>query len=268
MLVVIKGAGDLATGIACCLHRCGFKLIMTETALPTTVRCTVAFSQAVYQGGAEVEGVQARLAASPEEALALTRKGLVAVLIDPEAKVVETLRPDALVDAILAKQNLWTRLSDAPCVVGVGPGFTPGMDCHAAVETQRGHDLGRVLWDRPPAPDTGIPGDIGGYTVERLLRAPAEGVFTPAARIGDLVEAGQPVGYVDGRPMQTQISGVLRGLLPEGTPVCLGMKAGDVDPRCRSEHCFTVSDKARAVAGGVLEAILAQRCGKESSHAL
>ena len=236
MLVVIKGAGDLATGIACRLFRCGFALVMTETARPTTVRCTVAFSQAVYRGSAQV---------------------------DPSGTSVEALRPDVVVDAVLAKRNLGTHLTDASCVVGVGPGFLPGRDCHAAVETQRGHDLGRVLWDRAPASNTGVPGEIGGYTVERLLRAPADGVFLPAARIGDLVEAGQPVGYVEGTPMRAQISGVLRGLLPDGTPVHTGMKAGDIDPRCRREHCFSVSDKARAVGGGVLEAILTQYHRKE-----
>ena len=175
----------------------------------------------------------------------------------------EALRPDVVVDAVLAKRNLGTHLTDASCVVGVGPGFLPGRDCHAAVETQRGHDLGRVLWDQAPASNTGVPGEIGGYTVERLLRAPADGVFLPAARIGDLVEAGQPVGYVEGTPMRAQISGVLRGLLPDGTPVHTGMKAGDIDPRCRREHCFSVSDKARAVGGGVLEAILTQYHRKE-----
>lgn len=256
MLVVIKGAGDLATGIACRLHAAGFDLVMTETAQPTTVRCTVAFSQAVYQGSAQVEGVQARLAASAEEAAALAKAGIVAVLVDPEATAVAALQPAAVVDAILAKRNLGTRITDAPCVIGVGPGFTPGLDCHAAVETQRGHDLGRVLWDRSPAPNTGIPGNIGGYTLERLLRAPADGIFTPAARIGDTVDAGQAVGYVAGVAMTAQITGVLRGLLPAGTPVHKGMKSGDVDPRCRREHCFSVSDKARAVGGGVLEAIM------------
>ena len=161
-------------------------------------------------------------------------------------------------DAILAKKNLGTALTDAPAVVGVGPGFTPGVDCHAAVETQRGHDLGRVLWDRPPAPNTGVPGDIGGYTIERLLRAPAEGTFVPLAAIGDTVQAGQTVGRVGEAPMRAQITGVVRGLLPEGTKVFAGMKAGDVDPRCRREHCFSVSDKARAVGGGVLEALMCQ----------
>lgn len=256
MLVVIKGAGDLATGVACRLFTCGFSVVMTETARPTTVRCTVAFSQAVYRGEALVEGIPARLAASPEEALFFTRRGFVAVLVDERARVVPTLRPDALADVILAKRNLGTSIADAPAVVAVGPGFTPGLDCHAAVETQRGHNLGRVLWDRPPAPDTGVPGYIGGYTVERLLRAPADGIFLPASRIGDTVAAGQTVGFVGDHPMTARITGTLRGLLPEGTPVTTGMKSGDIDPRCRPEHCFSVSDKARAVGGGVLEAIL------------
>lgn len=203
-----------------------------------------------------MEGLRAVLAKGPEEALALTREGFAAVLVDPEAACVPALRPAGVVDAILAKRNLGTALTDAPAVVGVGPGFTPGVDCHAAVETQRGHDLGRVLWERPPAPNSGVPGEIGGYTVERLLRAPAAGLFQPAASIGDTVSAGQVVGTVAGVPMTAQIDGVLRGLLPEGTPVSAGMKAGDVDPRCRREHCFSVSDKARAVGGGVLEALL------------
>ena len=256
MLIVVKGAGDLATGIACRLFRSGFSVVMTETARPTTVRCTVAFSQAVYRAAAEVEGISAALVRTPEEALACTQTGRVAVLVDPEGACVSALRPDGMVDAILAKKNLGTAMTDAPAVVGVGPGFTPGVDCHAAVETQRGHDLGRVLWERPPAPNSGVPGEIGGYTVERLLRAPAAGLFQPAASIGDTVSAGQVVGTVAGVPMTAQIDGVLRGLLPEGTPVSAGMKAGDVDPRCRREHCFSVSDKARAVGGGVLEALL------------
>lgn len=256
MLVVIKGAGDLATGVACRLYQCGFSVVMTETAQPTTVRCTAAFSQAVYQGEAVVEDIPSRLASTTEEALALTRQGFVSVLVDEEARAVAALGPEAVVDAILAKRNLGTTLTDAPAVVGVGPGFTPGVDCHAAVETQRGHHLGRVLWDRAPAENTGVPGNIGGYTVERLLRAPADGLFVPDAQIGDTVAAGQTVGYVGSSPMKAQIAGTLRGLLPEGTPVHAGMKSGDVDPRCCRENCFSVSDKARAVGGGVLEAIL------------
>ncbi|NLO85101.1 MAG: EF2563 family selenium-dependent molybdenum hydroxylase system protein [Clostridiales bacterium] len=263
MLIVIKGAGDLATGIACRLFRSGFDVIMTETAQPTTVRCTVAFSPAVYVGKAEVEGIHAVLAKTPDEALTIAQSRAIAILIDPLAHVISQLHPFAVVDSILAKHNLGTSITDAPCVVGVGPGFTPGKDCHAAVETQRGHDLGRVLLDRSPTANTGIPGDIGGYTTERLLRAPAAGTFVPLAQIGDHVEKGQAVGRIGDSLMLAQITGVLRGLLPEGTPVHEGMKSGDIDPRCRKEHCYSISDKARAVGGGVLEAILSMH----ASHA-
>ena len=256
MLIVIKGAGDLATGIACRLFRAGCSVVMTETAQPTTVRCTVAFSQAVYRKAAEVEGITALLVQSAQEALDCVRASKVAVLVDPEGACVPALKPDGVVDAILAKRNLGTARTDAPAVVGVGPGFTPGADCHAAVETQRGHDLGRVLWDHPPAPNTGIPGDIGGYTVERLLRAPAAGTFVPLAAIGDRVEAGQPVAEVAGEVARARLTGVVRGMLPAGLAVTRGMKAGDIDPRCEARHCFTVSDKARAIAGGVLEGLL------------
>ena len=258
MLIVVKGAGDLATGIACGGAGGGCAGVMTDPAPPTPGRGRGPFSQAVYRKAAEVEGITALLVQSAQEALDCVRSGKVAVLVDPEGACVPALKPDGVVDAILAKKNLGTALPDAPAVVGVGPGFTPGVDCHAAVETQRGHDLGRVLWDRSPAPNTGVPGDIGGYTTERLLRAPTEGTFVPLATIGDTVQAGQTVGRVGDAPMKAQITGVVRGLLPEGTPVFAGMKAGDVDPRCRREHCFSVSDKARAVGGGVLEALMCQ----------
>ena len=256
MLVLIKGAGDLATGTAVRLRRAGISVVMTDLARPTAVRRTVAFCQCMYDGTSVVEGVAARRAAGPEETRAVLAAGEVPVLADPGADILKELPFDAVVDAILAKRNLGTNITDAPIVLALGPGFAAGVDCHGVVETQRGHDLGRVLWDRPPAPNSGVPGEIGGYTVERLLRAPAAGLFQPAASIGDTVSAGQVVGTVAGVPMTAQIDGVLRGLLPEGTPVSAGMKAGDVDPRCRWEHCFSVSDKARAVGGGVLEALL------------
>jgi xanthine dehydrogenase accessory factor len=177
---------------------------------------------------------------------------------------VKRFSPDALVDAIMAKKNVGTAIRDAPAVIGVGPGFTAGIDCHAVVETQRGHTLGRVLTEGSALPNTGVPGDIGGYTVERLLRSPADGIFEAKANIGDPVKKGGIVAAVNGLPdraehqveIRAEIDGILRGLLPSGIPVVKGMKAGDVDPRCEVFHCFTVSDKALAVAGGVLEAIL------------
>lgn len=258
MIVLIKGAGDLASGIACRLHRSGFGVIMTDIEKPTAVRCTVSFSRAVYEGVATVEDISARLAANTQEAMEIAERGEIAILVDPECRCLETIRPDALVDAIINKTNTGTTINDAPAVVGVGPGFTAGVDCHSAVETQRGHDLGRVLYTGSPQPNTGIPGEIGGYSVERIVRAPADGIFEPVAKISDIVEAGQVLAYVDSQPVRALISGVLRGLLPAGTRVHAGMKAGDIDPRCRAENCFSVSDKARAIGGGVLEAILGQ----------
>lgn len=256
MTVLIRGAGDLATGIALRLHRAHFHVIMTEIAQPTAIRRTVSFSEAVRLGRTEVEGVRAVLAQSPEQALALAEGGAVAVLVDPAGESIPVLRPEALVDAILAKRNLGTRITDAPVVIGVGPGFTVGVDCHAAVETMRGHDLGRALYKGSPIENTGIPGLIGGFAGERVLRAPADGLFVPCRQIGDRVQPGEVAGTVNGVPMRCTVGGVLRGILCEGTPVTKGMKSGDVDPRCELSHCYRASDKALAVGGGVLEAIL------------
>ena len=178
------------------------------------------------------------------------------MLADPGCACREALAPDALVDAILAKRNLGTRITDAPVVVGVGPGFTAGEDCHAVIETMRGHTLGRVIYSGSAIPNTNVPGLIGGFAGERVLRAPADGAFRSVRRIGDLVKAGDVAGYVSGEPMVCTIDGVLRGLIAGGIPVRKGMKSGDVDPRGNVKNCYTVSDKATAVGGGVLEAIL------------
>lgn len=255
MLIFIRGAGDLATGIACRLFRSGFPIVMTDIALPTAIRRTVAFSTAIYQGKTVVEGIQAELAQDSEEALKITREGKIAVLIDPAGENISRLNPTVVVDSIMAKINTGTRIEDAPVVIGIGPGFQAGVDCHAAVETQRGHDLGRVLYEGSPMPNTGVPGNVAGETVERLIRSTADGNFTPVSAIGDTVEAGQAVAYVENIPVYANIHGILRGILPAGTPVVKGMKSGDVDPRCKLEHCYTVSDKALAIGGGVLEAI-------------
>ena len=214
MLVVIRGAGDIATGIALRLWRAG------------------------------------------KQAADLLKEGVIPVLADPEGSCIPVLKPDAVVDAILAKKNLGTKITDAPVVVGVGPGFTAGVDCHAVVETMRGHTLGRVYHQGSALPNTGIPGLIGGFAGERVLRAPADGVFHQLLDIGAQVKMGDVAATVDGEPMICTLDGVLRGILPEGTPVHKGMKAGDIDPRCAVEHCYTASDKALAVGGGVLEAIL------------
>ena len=255
MLVVIRGGGDIATGIALRLHRAGMEVVICETACPTAIRRTVCFSEAVRLGEAVVEGVTARRA-DLEEVPDILAQGVIPVLVDPTGACIDPLVSDAVVDAILAKRNLGTTIDMAPVVVAAGPGFTAGVDCHAVVETMRGHYLGRVIYEGSALPNTNIPGLIGGYAGERVLRAPADGVFVGAKRIGDRVEAGDVAGYVDGAPMACTIGGVLRGLLADGVPVTKGMKSGDVDPRCEEAHCRCASDKALAVGGGVLEAIL------------
>ncbi len=256
LTVLIRGAGDIASGIAMRLHRAGMQIVMTEIARPTTIRRTVAFSDAVVNGEQTVEDVTALRAETWEEAALYMDEGRIPVLVDPDCACRAFLKPDVLVDAILAKYNLGTSITDAPIVIGVGPGFTAGVDCHAAIETMRGHTLGRAYYRGGTLPNTNIPGLIGGFAGERVLRAPADGVFQGSRRIGDRVEAGETVGFVAGQPMKATISGVLRGLLADGVSVKKGMKSGDVDPRGRAEYCSLVSDKALSVAGGVLEAIL------------
>ncbi|GHT65075.1 molybdenum hydroxylase [Spirochaetia bacterium] len=262
MFVIIKGAGDLASGIALRLHHAHFDIAMTEIAVPLAVRRTVCFSQAVYEGCAKVEDVTAVLVkdeAGMREAFA---KKQIALFIDPDAEIVSRFKPDAVVDAIMAKKNLGTGINDAPVVIGIGPGFTAGIDCHGVIETKRGHTIGRVITKGSALPNTGIPGDIGGYTIERLLRAPADGSFEARAEIGDQVKKGDVAAVVrtaggESFPVYAEIEGILRGLLPSGIAVTQGLKAGDIDPRCEKFHCFTVSDKALSIAGGALEAILA-----------
>lgn len=256
MLVVIRGAGDLATGIALRLWRAHIRVVMTDLERPTAIRRTVCFSQAIVHGEARVENIVARRAFCAEEALAHLERGIIPVLPDAEGKCIPVLKPDVVVDAILAKRNLGTKITDAPVVIGVGPGFTAGEDCHAVVETMRGHTLGRVIHQGSAIPNTGIPGLIGGFAGERVLRAPADGVFHPMLEIGAQVKMGDIAAMVGDQPMVCTLNGVLRGILAEGTPVHKGMKAGDIDPRCEVSHCYCASDKALAIGGGVLEAIL------------
>lgn len=256
MLVVIRGAGDIATGIALRLYRAGMQVVMCDLAQPTSIRRTVCFSEAIRLGETTIEGVRGVLCKDAEVARLAAQSACVAVMADPEASCVSDLHPDVLVDAILAKRNLGTTRGMAPVVIGVGPGFTAQVDVDAAVETMRGHYLGRVYYTGSPLPNTAIPGLIGGYAGERVLRAPADGTFTPCVKIGDEVKAGTVCGTVAGEPMVATIDGVVRGLLQEGVPVTRGMKSGDVDPRCHPEYITMASDKALAVGGGVLEAIL------------
>lgn len=260
-LVVVRGAGDLATGCIVRLVRAGFRVAALETARPSSIRRTVCLSEAMYEDRAEVEGVRAVRAGSVEEFKALLeRPGPVPILDDPHCAVLPMLRPLALVDAIIAKRNLGTRIGMAEVVVALGPGFTAGEDADAVVETNRGHDLGRVLLSGRAEADTGRPGMIGGHGVERVLHAPVAGVVGNLKRIGDPVRAGEPVLSIIGSEGRVElaagIDGMLRGLIRPGFQAHAGLKVADVDPRGRREHCFTVSDKAMAVAGGVLEALL------------
>lgn len=257
MLAVIRGAGDIASAIALRLHSCGASVVMTEIAHPLTVRRTVAFSEAVRLGKTQVEGVTAVLVASVSEAAALLARGHdIPVLVDPACTCVDALALDVVVDAVLAKRNLGTRRDMAPVVIGVGPGFTAGVDCHAVVETMRGHTLGRAYYEGAALANTAVPGLIGGFAGERVLRAPCDGAFRGVRAIGDHVECGQVVAYVGDAPVAATLTGVLRGLIADGVPVRRGLKCGDVDPRDDSSYCNLVSDKGLAVAGGVLEAIL------------
>ncbi len=255
MKILIKGAGDLATGIAIRLVRAGYEVLMTETNIPTTVRRTVAFSRAVYENEAVVEDVKAVLIKDASEIEALHKDGIVPVIVDEEAAILETYQPEVLVDAIIAKVNTGTKITQAPLVIGVGPGFEATKDCHAVIETKRGHYLGSVIWEGYAIPNTGIPGDIGGFTTERIIRASADGVFEPVAKIGDLVEKGQVVAFSGREPIYALMSGIVRGMLQPGVLVIKGMKSGDIDARCESRHCYTVSDKARSIGGAVLEAV-------------
>jgi xanthine dehydrogenase accessory factor len=265
-LCVIKGAGDLATGVAVRLHRAGLRVLMTEIAEPTVVRRTVAFAEAIFAGETLVEGIRGVRGDTLAEAEQALARESIPVLVDPAALVVRQVHPTVVVDGVMAKRNLGTTLDDAPVVIGLGPGFVAGRDVHAVVETQRGHYLGRMILDGSAQPDTGVPGNIGGYTRERVLRAPAAGRMSQPRPIGERVEAGDTVGWVADQPVQTAIAGTLRGLVREGLTVSAGMKVGDVDPRAEQAHCFTVSDKSLAIAGGVLEAVLylvRQRCPEQ-----
>jgi len=260
--VLIRGAGDLATGVAARLWRCGFPIVMTELAQPLTIRRTVAFSEAVYEGETQVEGITARCVSDFSEIEPAWRENVIPILTGCDKVCVSAVKPEVLVDAILAKRNLGTRIDDAPFVVGLGPGFTVGQDVHAVIETSRGHYLGRVRWRGSALPDTGAPGEIGGVGRERVIYAPADGVFQHLLTIGSLVKKGDCVGLVGQTPVFAPISGVLRGLSHDGIGAQAGLKIGDVDPRAIVDHCYTISDKALAVGGGVLEAILTFLRGK------
>jgi xanthine dehydrogenase accessory factor len=254
--VVVKGAGEMATGIAHRFFVAGItQIIMTEIACPLAVRRGVAFCEAIYQGLMEVEGVRA-VRVSDEVSLGLVWKGgSIGVMVDPSWSIVGEIKPDVVVDAVMAKRNTGTRRTEGPLVIGVGPDFTAPDDVHAVVESNRGHNLGRVIYEGQAEPYTGRPSATEGYKEERVLRAPKAGLVKHVKALGDTVDKGETILYVVEEPVQAAIGGILRGLIRE-IEVEKGEKVGDVDPRAERTNCYTISDKARAIAGGVLEAVM------------
>jgi xanthine dehydrogenase accessory factor len=256
MIVLLRGGGDLASGVALRLQRAGLRVVITELPHPLTVRRLVAFSAAVTRGETAVEGVTAQLVAGLDDLYTCLHEGTLPVLVDPQAEIRHRLKPSVLVDGRMRKAAPELGMQAAPLVIGLGPGFSAGENCHAVIETKRGHTLGRVIWKGPAEPDTGLPEAVLDQDRSRVLRAPRNGVLEAHLRIGEQVSRGQAIAVVAGETVHAPFAGVLRGLLIPGTQVEKGMKIGDVDPRAKPEYTRLVSDKALAVGGGVLEAIL------------
>lgn len=255
-LVVVRGAGDIATGVICRLHEAGFPVVALDIKQPTVIRRSVSFAPAIFDGTCVVEGVEAQRCSTILSIAKALAQGKVAVCSDAKASLVATLKPALVVDAILAKRNLGTTKDMAPVVIALGPGFEAGHDCHAIVETKRGHHLGRVLYQGSAAPNTGIPGNIAGYAEERVIHAPVAGVVEVVRDIGESVSQGEVIATIDGVAVQATLSGVVRGMIAPRTKVSLGLKMADIDPRNERSYCFSISDKARSIGGGVLEALL------------
>lgn len=257
-VVAVRGGGDIGTGVAHRLFRCGFKVMVLEASQPTVIRRHVSFAQAVYSGKIEVEGTTAVLAADPNKAKKACQGKLVPVLVDPDLSSLQTLQPQVLVEATLSKKNTCINLNLVPLTIALGPGFTAGKDVDIVIETMRGHNLGRIIDKGAAAANTGIPEPVLGYTEKRVLRAPCDGIVKNTLLIGNTVNKGDTVCIVGNKPVSSALNGVLRGCIMDDLQVKKGTKIGDVDPRGIKEYCFTISDKARAVGGSVLEAILSR----------
>ncbi|MBI4470086.1 MAG: EF2563 family selenium-dependent molybdenum hydroxylase system protein [Acidobacteria bacterium] len=254
MRILVKGAGEMASAAARRLHLCGFQVIMTELARPLCIRRQVSFAEAVFDGWKRVDEVVAVLANTPEQVEGVLQSRRIPVLIDLEGIAANRWRPDLIVDARMLKQPDNTRITEARVVIGLGPGFSAGVDCHAVVETNRGHDLGRVIYRGSAETDSGVPAPVSGQASSRVIRSPTTGSFKAVRAIGDSVAAGEPVGCIAGIPVAAGITGVVRGLIHDGVEIRQGGKVGDIDPRGDSSYCFKISDKANAIAGGVVEA--------------
>ena len=254
-LVVFRGAGELASGAIRRLILAGFPVIALETEKPLCIRRTVSFATAVYESEAEVEGVRGKFFKESVDALNGAKEGIAAIIIDPDGAAIGELSPAVLVDARMLKKNSDISRESAPVVIALGPGYRASEDVHYVVETSRGHDLGRVISEGAALPDTGVPGELGGETAKRVLRAPISGEFIPTMKLGEMVSAGDVVGEVNGAEIKSELNGLLRGLLHDGVMVSKGMKIGDVDPRGNRDFLHSVSDKANSIAGGVVEAV-------------
>lgn len=258
-LIIVRGGGDMATAVVHRLWRAGFRVLVLECAQPSAIRRQVAISEAVYEGRAEVEGMTAVLIEKTEDIKRAWAKGFVPVLVDPHGESIAMLSPEIVIDAMIAKRNLGTYMDMAPLTVALGPGFCANVDVHVVVETMRGHNLGRIILNGCAAPNTGVPGNIGGYAAERVIHAPAEGVLTGVKRIGDYVQQGETIAVIRGEmehAVPASITGLIRGLIRDGFVVPMGFKIADIDPRREEyENCFTISDKARCISGSVLEVV-------------
>ena len=260
-LIIVRGGGDLATGTIYKLKKSGFPVLILEVKNPSAIRRNVAFSEAIYQGQQTVEDMTCFRADSLQQAENFLQEDKLTILVDPKGEAIARLKPVAVVDAIIAKRNLGTAKTMAPVTVALGPGFVAGEDVDAVVETKRGHNLGRVIWSGSAAPNTGVPGLIGGFGKERVMHSPAQGILKNVKKITDTVTKGEVIAVIetgsDMVPVEASLDGILRGLIRDGYPVTKGFKIADIDPRSEEyENCFTISDKARCIAGGVLEAIL------------
>jgi xanthine dehydrogenase accessory factor len=256
-LIVVRGGGDIATGTICRLHNCGFRLLVLETEHPNAIRRAVSLSEAVYDSSHTVEGVTALRVNRTEQCEAIWQQHDIPILVDPEARCLQKLRPFAVVDAILAKKNIGTNKDMAAVTIALGPGFSAGEDVDAVIETARGHDLGRVILSGPALPNTGIPGAVAGFTTERVLYAQQDGRLEIITDIGSSVTAGELLARIDDEPVTAPFQGLVRGMIRHGSLVKKGLKIADIDPRCSEQkNCYTISDKARCISGGVLEALL------------
>ncbi|MEL1133751.1 selenium-dependent molybdenum cofactor biosynthesis protein YqeB [Desulfitobacterium sp. THU1] len=265
-VVLIRGAGEQASGVGWALHRAGFRVVMTEIAQPLMVRWPVCFGTAILEGSWEVEGIRGMHIESPQDCPRVWQQGGIPILVDPDLKHLPQIRPDILIDAIMAKRNLGTTIASAPLTIGMGPGFCAGKDVHRVLETNRGHNLGRLINSGYAEPNTGIPEAVLGYTKERVLYAPGAGIFEAKCRIGEEVRVGDILGLIQQgeqiTPVQGNLGGVVRGLLRSGTVIIMNenndarIKVGDIDPRFKEEYCWTVSDKARTLGTSVLLGII------------